>query len=194
MESLDVYVPYMQSPWRLNHLVVRAAGDPRALTASLRSALAEVDPEARAVQVATVEDLAAAAQRQPRFQITLVGTLAALALLLGAVGIFGVVSFATAQRTRELGVRMALGAKGTDVKRLVIGETLRVVAVGITIGIAGAAAGVRVLRGLVYGVSAADPLTFVAVPIVVTVVAVLAAAIPARRASRVDPITVLRAD
>jgi len=194
MESLDVYVPYMQSPWRLNHLVVRAAGDPRALTASLRSALAEVDPEARAVQVATVEDLAAAALRQPRFQMTLVGTFAALALLLGAVGIFGVVSFATAQRTRELGVRMALGAKGTDVKRLVIGETLRVVAVGITIGIAGAAAGVRVLRGLVYGVSAADPLTFVAVPILVTVVAVLAAAIPARRASRVDPITVLRAD
>ena len=194
VESLDVYVPYMQSPWRLNHLVVRAAGDPRALTASLRSALAEVDPEARAVQVATVEDLAAAALRQPRFQMTLVGTFAALALLLGAVGIFGVVSFATAQRTRELGVRMALGAKGTDVKRLVIGETLRVVAVGITIGIAGAAAGVRVLRGLVYGVSAADPLTFVTVPIVVTVVAVLAAAIPARRASRVDPITVLRAD
>jgi len=194
VESLDVYVPYMQSPWRLNHLVVRAAGDPRALTTSLRSALAEVDPEARAVQVATVGDLAAAALRQPRFQMTLVGAFAVLALLLGAVGIFGVVSFATAQRTRELGVRMALGAKGTDVKRLVIGETLRVVAVGITIGIAGAAAGVRVLRGLVYGVSAADPLTFVAVPILVTVVAVLAAAIPARRASRVDPITVLRAD
>jgi len=194
MESLDVYVPYMQSPWRLNHLVVRAAGDPRALTASLRSAVAEVDPEARAVQVATVGELAAAALRQPRFQMTLVGAFAVLALLLGAVGIFGVVSFATAQRTRELGVRMALGANGSDVKRLVIGETLRTVTVGVTLGITGAAVSVRVLRGLVYGVSAADPLTFIAVPVVVTAVAVLAAAVPARRASRVDPVTVLRAD
>ena len=194
VESLDVYVPYTQSPWKLNHLVVRAAGDPRALTASLRSALAEVDREARAVQVATVGDLAAVALRQPRFQMTLVGTFAVLALLLGAVGIFGVVSFATAGRTRELGVRMALGARATDVKLLVVVDTLRTVAVGITVGIAGAAAGVRLLRGLVYGVSAADPLTFIAVPMVVTAVAVLAAAIPAQRASRVDPITVLRAN
>ncbi|HEX5076153.1 MAG TPA: ABC transporter permease [Gemmatimonadaceae bacterium] len=194
VESLDVYVPYTQSPWKLNHLVVRAAGDPRGLTASLRSALAELDPEARAVQVATVGDLAAVALRQPRFQMTLIGAFAALALLLGAVGIFGVVSFATARRTRELGVRMALGAQGGDVKRLVIGETLRTVAVGIAIGIAGAGVGVRVLRGLVYGVSAADRLTFIAVPLVVTAVAVLAAAIPAHRASRVDPIGVLRAD
>ena len=194
VESLDVYVPYTQSPWKLNHLVVRAAGDPRGLTASLRSALAELDPEARAVQVATVGDLAAIALRQPRFQMTLIGAFAVLALLLGAVGIFGVVSFATARRTRELGVRMALGAQGGDVKRLVIGETLRTVAVGIAIGIAGAGVGVRVLRGLVYGVSAADRLTFIAVPLVVTAVAVLAAAIPAHRASRVDPIGVLRAD
>lgn len=194
VESLDIYVPYTQSPWKLNHLVVRAAGDPRALTASLRSAVAEIDPEARAVQVATVGDLAAVALRQPRFQMTLVGTFAVLALLLGAVGIFGVVSFATARRTRELGVRLALGARGADVKRLVIGETLRTVAVGIAVGIGGALAGVRLLRGLVYGVSAADPLTFIAVPLVVTAVAVLAAAIPARRASRVDPIMVLRAD
>jgi len=194
VESLDVYVPYTQSPWKLNHLVVRAVGDPRSLTASLRSALADVDPEARAVQVATVGDLAAVALRQPRFQVTLVGSFAALALLLGAVGIFGVVSFATARRTRELGVRMALGAQGSDVELLVIGDTLRLVAVGIVVGVGTAAAGVRVLRGLVYGVSAADPFTFVVVPVVVTAVAVLAAAIPARRASRVDPVTVLRAD
>jgi len=194
VESLDVYVPYMQSPWKLNHLVVRAAGDPRALTASLRSAIAEMDPEARAVQVATVGDLAAVALRQPRFQMTLVGAFAVLALLLGAVGIFGVVSFATARRTRELGVRLALGARGADVKRLVIGETLRTVAVGIAVGLGSALGGVRLLRGIVYGVSAADPLTFIAVSVVVTAVAVLAAAIPARRASRVDPIMVLRAD
>ena len=194
VESLDVYVPYAQSPWRLNHLVVRSAGDPRGVIASVRSAIAEVDPEARAVQVATVGDLAAAALRQPRFQVTLVGAFAAIALLLGAVGIFGVVSFATARRTRELGVRMALGARPSDVKLLVIRETLKTVAVGIAVGIGAAVAGVRVLRGLVYGVSAADPLTFVAVPIVVTAVAVLAAAIPARRASRVDAVTVLRAE
>ncbi len=194
VESLDVYVPYTQSPWKLNHLVVRAVGDPRALTASLRSALADVDPEARAVQVATVGELAAIALRQPRFQVTLVGSFAALALLLGAVGIFGVVSFATARRTRELGVRMALGARGRDVRLLVIGDSLRTVAVGIVVGVGAAVTGVRVLRGLVYGVSATDPLTFIVVPVVVTVVAVLAAALPARRASRVDPVSVLRAD
>jgi len=194
VESLDAYVPYMQSPWKLNHLVVRAAGDPRALIASLRSAIAEMDPEALAVQVATVGDLAAVALRQPRFQMTLVGTFAVLALLLGAVGIFGVVSFATARRTRELGVRLALGARGADVKRLVIGETLRTVAVGIAVGLGSALSGVRLLRGIVYGVSAADPVTFIGVPLVVTAVAVLAAAIPARRASRIDPILVLRAD
>ena len=194
VESLDVYVPYTQSPWKLNHLVVRAAGDPRAVIASLRSAVGEVDAEARAVQVATVGDLAAAALRQPRFQVTLVGAFAALALLLGAVGIFGVVSFATARRTRELGVRMALGARPSDVKLLVIRETLKTVAVGIVVGLGAAGASVRLLRGLVYGVSAADPLTFVAVPVLVSVVAVLAAAIPARRASRVDAVTVLRAE
>ena len=163
----------------------------RALIASVIR-IAGTDAPTRG-QVATVGDLAAAALRQPRFQVTLVGAFAALALLLGAVGIFGVVSFATARRTRELGVRMALGARPNDVKLLVIRETLKTVAVGIVVGIGAAAAGVRVLRGLVYGVSA-DPLTFVAVPIVVTAVAVLAAAILARRASRVDAVTVLRAE
>jgi putative ABC transport system permease protein len=194
VESLDVYVPYTQSPWKLNHLVVRSAGDPSALAASLRSALSEIDPEARATQVATVGELASAALRQPRFQVTLVGTFAALALLLGAVGIFGVVSFATARRTRELGVRMALGARGSDVQRLVLGETLRTVGVGVAVGVVIAVAGARVLRALVYGVSTTDPLTFAVVPVIVVAVAVLAAMIPARRAARVDPATVLRMD
>jgi len=194
VESLDVYVPYTQSPWKLNHLVVRSVGDPSALAASLRSALSEIDPEARATQVATVGELASAALRQPRFQVTLVGTFAALALLLGAVGIFGVVSFATARRTRELGVRMALGARGSDVQRLVLGETLRTVGVGVAVGVVIAAAGARVLRALVYGVSTTDPLTFAVVPVIVVAVAVLAAMIPARRAARVDPATVLRMD
>ena len=194
IESLDVYVPYTQSPWKLNHLVLRAAGDPASLAASLRAALAALDPDVRATQVATVAELAALALRQPRFQVTLVGTFAAVALLLGAVGIFGVVSFATARRTRELGVRMALGARGADLQRLVVGETLRTVGVGIVIGVVGAIAGARVLRALVYGVSATDPLTFAVVPIVVVAVAILAAMIPARRAARVDPATVLRMD
>jgi putative ABC transport system permease protein len=192
VESLDVYVPYTQSPWKLNHLIVRAAGDPGALAASVRRAVAEVDPQARAVRVATVDELASVALRQPRFQVTLVGTFAALALLLGAVGIFGVVSFATARRTRELGVRMALGARASDVQLMVVGETLRTVGVGVVVGVLAAAGGARLLRGLIYGVSATDPATFVAVPVIVVAVAVLAAAIPARRASRVDPVAVLR--
>jgi putative ABC transport system permease protein len=192
VESLDVYVPYTQSPWKLNHLIVRAAGDPGDLAASVRRAVAEVDPEARAVQVATVDELAAVALRQPRFQVTLVGTFAALALLLGAVGIFGVVSFATARRTRELGVRMALGARASDVQLMVVGETLRTAGAGVVVGVLAAVGGARLLRSLIYGVSATDPATFVTVPLIVVVVAVLAAAIPARRASRVDPVSVLR--
>jgi predicted permease len=192
VESLDVYVPYTQSPWKLNHLLVRAAGDPGALAASVRSAISELDPDARAVRIATVSELASAVLRQPRFQMTLVGTFAALALVLGAIGIFGVVSFATARRTRELGVRMALGASATNVHVLVIGETLRTVVVGIAIGGGAAVAGARLLRSLVYGVSTIDPVTFIVVPLVVAAVAALAAAIPARRASRVDPVTVLR--
>jgi ABC-type antimicrobial peptide transport system permease subunit len=153
-----------------------------------------VDPDARAVGIATVNELASAALRQPRFQMTLVGSFATLALLLGAVGIFGVVSFATARRARELAVRVALGAKARDVQRLVIGETLRTVGVGIVVGIVAALAGTRVIRALVYDVSAADPLTFTIVPVAVVAVAVLAAFVPARRASRVDPIAVLRMD
>ena len=192
VESLDVYVPYTQSPWKLNHLVVRAAGDPALLSASLRRAVSEVDAEARAVQVATIGELASAALRQPRFQVTLVGTFAALALLLGAVGIFGVVSFATARRTRELGVRMALGARASHVQVLVVGETLRTVGIGVVVGMIAAAGGAQLLRTLIYGVSATDPMTFIIVPVVVVAVAVIAAAIPARRASRVDPVTVLR--
>jgi predicted permease len=192
VESLDVYVPYTQSPWKLNHMIVRTAGAPNLLASAVRSAVSSVDPDARAVSIATVNELASAALRQPRFQMTLVGAFATLALLLGAVGIFGVVSFATARRARELAVRIALGAKGGDVQRLVIAETLRTVGVGIVVGVVAALAGTRVIRSLVYDVSAADPLTFVLVPLAVIVVAVLAAAIPARRASRVDPISVLR--
>ncbi len=194
VETLDVYVPYTQSPWKLNHLVLRTAGDPGALASSLRAALAEIDPAVRLTRVATVAELASLALRQPRFQVTLVGAFAAVALLLGAVGIFGVVSFATARRTRELGVRMALGAQGLDLQRLVVTETLRTVGVGIGAGIGGALAGARLLEALVYGVSARDPLTYAVVPVLVVVVAVLAAVVPARRAARVDPATVLRMD
>jgi putative ABC transport system permease protein len=191
-ESLDAYVPYTQSPWKLNHLVVRSMEDPSAVTSALRGAVSELDPEARAVRLATVDELAASALRQPRFHVTLVGAFAAVALVLGAVGIFGVVSFATTRRTRELGVRVALGAGSANIQALVLGETLRTVAVGVVVGLAAAVAGARLLRALVYGVSATDPLTFTVVPSVVILVAVLAAAIPARRASRVDPMSVLR--
>jgi putative ABC transport system permease protein len=192
VESLDVYVPYTQSPWKLNHLVLRAAGDPSPLATSLRSTLAALDPDVRVTYVATVAELASVAVRQPRFQVTLVGAFAGIALLLGAVGIFGVVSFATARRTREIGVRMALGARGADVQRLVVTETLRTVGVGLVAGLAGAIAGARLIRALVYGVSATDPLTFVVVPVLVVAVAVLAAVVPARRAAGLDPATVLR--
>ena len=137
-------------------------------------------------------ELASQALRQPRFQVLLVGAFAVLALVLGAVGIFGVVSFATARRMRELGVRRALGARTADLHRLVIAEPLRTVGLGVIVGIVAAVMSARVIRALVFGVSAIDPMTFATVPAVVLVVAFLAAAVPARRASRVDPASVLR--
>jgi putative ABC transport system permease protein len=144
--------------------------------------------------VATMERVVAASLLARRLTLTIIGGFAALALALAAAGLYGVVSYGVAQRRRELGIRMALGARGLDVGRLVVGEALALGAWGLAAGVALSAAGSRVLAGLLYEVTAADPLTFLAVAAVLGVTVLAASGLPARRAARVDPAVTLRAE
>src|SRR5207244_13121704 len=138
--------------------------------------------------VETMESRVSASVAQPRLQAVVLGTFAGLALLLAAVGIYGVMSYAARQRTREIGIRMALGAGSRAILTLLLGKGIAMVAVGVGAGLLGAAALTRALRSLLYGVSATDPLVFAGITAVLAAVALLAALVPARRASRLDPV------
>jgi predicted permease len=192
--TLDVYVPYRQSPWGLNHLVVRSAGDPAALAAALSREARAIDPAAQTLDAATARDLVDGALRRPRFNALLLGLFAATALALAAVGIYGVTSYAAARRTREMGIRMALGAAPRDVRRLMIGQALGAGVAGIAIGLAAALAATRALQGMLFEVRPADPLTFAVVPLFLALVAALAGWVPARRAAALAPTAALRAE
>jgi putative ABC transport system permease protein len=171
---------------------VRAEQDPAALVPALRARVRQVDPDIPVSNVQTMEARVAASVAQPRLQTAVLGTFAALALLLAAVGIYGVMSYAARQRTREIGIRMALGAGGRAILTLLLGKGVAMVAAGVAAGLLGAIALTRALRTLLYGVSASDPLVFAAVTAVLAAVALLAALVPARRATRLDPVHALR--
>ena len=189
-----VYVPYAQNQWGMGIVTVRTKGDPLAAVATLRRELASID---RNIALADVTTMQAAADRSiasDRMVAVLLTAFAMLALILAAVGIFGVLSYTVAQRTRELGVRMALGAQKRDVLALVLRETTPMVLVGIGVGVAIGLAVTRLMRALLYEIQPTDPVTFVGVPVVLALVGVLAALLPARRAARVDPLVALRSD
>jgi len=190
--ELEIYVPITQNPWFAASIAVRTAGDPLALAPAVKAAIARVDSEQAVTRVRTMDEVAAQSTAQPRFRAQLVGSFGALALLLAAIGIFGVLAFSVSRRTREFGIRMALGARSADVLRMVMGIGLRIALTGIALGLAGAAALTRSLAALLYGVKPGDPVTFVVTPLVLAVVALLACAAPALRASRVDPAEALR--
>ena len=175
-------------------LVVRAKGDPEELTASLREAVLAVDPDQPVYRIETLETLMAKTVAQPRFNARLLGFFAAVAVLLAAVGVFGVISYTVSQRTRELGIRMALGADSSSVLAMVFRRGSLLVALGVIVGGAGAYAISRLVEDLWFGISAADPLVFATVPAILVVVALLACYLPARRATRVDPVIALRSD
>jgi putative ABC transport system permease protein len=187
-----MYVPFQQEPRRSMHLVVKTDVEPEALVSAVRGQVREIDPELALSSVGTMEDLMAISRGQARYRMTLLGTFAGVALLLAAVGIYGVTSYAVSRRTREIGIRMALGAGRGDVVRLVVGQGMGPALVGVAVGVAASLALARFVSSLLFGVSETDPTTFVCVVVLLTGVALAACYIPARRALRVDPLVALR--
>jgi putative ABC transport system permease protein len=175
-------------------VLVRAAANPMALAAGLRRIVAGVDPGLAVFGLEPLQDTVARSVSRQRFTMVLLGLFAGLALLLAGIGIHGVLSYGVASRSREIGIRMALGERPGSVLRLVLGEALGLAALGVALGLAGAVALTGALEALLFGVTATDPVTFAVTPVFLLVMALVAAYTPARRAIRVDPVAALRAE
>jgi len=190
--DLQTYVPAAQWTDSNMLLVVRSSTDPTTQINPVREVIREIDKDIPVYQVATMQELISSSVEQRRFTLLLLAVFSALALVLAAVGIYSVISFSVTQRTQEIGIRMALGARRFDVLRLIVFQGAPLVFGGVVIGLAGAFALTRLMDGLLFGVTATDPVTFVAVPVLLIVVGLAASLIPARRATRVDPMVALR--
>ena len=188
-----VYMPFKQEPWRYLNYIVRSNA-PAAIGPALREAIHEVDREQPIRSVRRIAELRGESLSTRRFNLILLVGLSVLALLLAAVGIYSLMSYTVTQRTSEIGIRMALGAETSDVFRLIVGNAVRLVAVGIAVGVAAALVATRVMRSLLFGVGANDPITFAGICLVIASVALIASWLPARRASRVDPLVAIRYD
>jgi putative ABC transport system permease protein len=195
----EMYVPYLQpllpgwGPPPM-FLVVRSESEPGSLTAAVRGVVKELDRDQPVYSVATMEQLLSRSTLQRRFNMTLLAVFAALALILAGVGIYGVMAYAVTERTREIGIRMALGAQTSDALRLVIRRGMRLTLLGVTLGLMGAFALTRLMEKLLFNVKATDRLTFIVIALLLTVVALLACYLPARRATKVDPMVVFRTE
>jgi putative ABC transport system permease protein len=194
----EMYLAHSQLPEHIGGaprgmtLVVKTDGHPLAIAGSLRDAIRTIDRNLPVSDIRTMDDVAASALAQPRFVTFLLALFAATALTLAAIGIYGTISLLVSERTQEMGIRLALGADRPTILKLVLGQGMILTAIGLSAGLAGAMILTRTLSGLVYGVGTLDPFTFIAVPVMLAVVALLACVIPARRAASVDPITTLR--
>lgn len=190
-----VWVPYAQrNAWHQGIITVRTDGPPAAAVSTLRHELNSLDRNIALANVMTMDEAAARSMASDRMLAVLLGTFATLALLLAAVGIFGVLSYSIVQRTHELGVRIAIGAQRRDVLLLVLRETMPLVVVGVAIGLGAGFGLTRVMRAMLFEVQPTDPVTFVSVAVVLTIVAVVASLVPARRAAQIDPVIALRRD
>jgi len=188
----EIYVPQSQAPWPFMQLIVRTVQDPATLEAPLRAQIAAIDPQQGISGLQTLEDLLARSTARRRFQAVLVGMFAVLALVLAAIGIYAVMAYMVTQRRREIGVRLALGARPADVVQMVLRNGLRLTIAGVVLGLAGALALSRALEHFLFGVSPLDPLTYATVTLVLVCIAGLAAYVPSRGAAGVDPLLVLR--
>ena len=188
------YAPFAVGPGRAQNLMIRTAGDPMATAGSVRAALQALDASLPISPARTLDDVVGASLTQRRFNMTLLLVFATIALILAVAGIYGTVAYSVAQRTQEIGIRVALGATSREILGMVLFGSLKPVIAGLGIGLVLALALTRLLSGLVYGVSTTDPLTFVALPVLLGVVAFLAGLFPAMRASRIDPLDALRVD
>jgi putative ABC transport system permease protein len=188
-------VHYLQRPERLQSgttIVVRTAR-PTAIASAIRVAIRNADRNAL-VEITSMQALVDQSVAGRRFSMTVLSAFSALALFLAAVGIYGVLAFAVAQRQREIGVRMALGASGGGVRALILGDAMRAVVPGLAIGLIGSAFATRLIRAMLYGVGPLDPLTYVITPVVILAVSLGASLWPAARAARVDPMIAMRAE
>jgi putative ABC transport system permease protein len=187
-----VFLAQAQVPGYITYLVVRTTARPEPLVAAIRKNIQQVDPTQAVTAIETMQQYVATALARPRLYAWLLGTFASLALILAAVGLYGLIAYAVSRRTHEIGIRMALGARPTDVLRSVLKHGMRLTLAGLAVGVVCATALVRLLTSLLYGVGASDLTTFGVVAALLAVVALVAVYVPARRASRVDPMVSLR--
>ena len=190
--QMAVYVPYAQDPWAFFSLVVRTKLDPANAATAVVSTIHSIDANQAVYNIRTMRDVEAASLSPQRLQIALIGLFAALALVLACMGIYGVMSYSVAQRTNEIGVRMAMGAQTGNVLSLVLSEGLRLAVFGAGLGLIGSYFAAKLLSGMLFGVTPADPATFGSVAAVLIAVAMVACYVPARRATKVDPLVALR--
>jgi putative ABC transport system permease protein len=191
---IEVYHPVTQNVTASMAIVVHGGGFPDAQIRLLRSAVAELDPDIPLADAESLAQIYARSMRQDRFLLALLTGFAGLALVLAALGVYGVASQAARRRTQEIGIRVALGARRADVARLILRQALRLTAAGVLVGIIGGLVATRLMESVLFGVAPRDPLTFVAVPLLLALMALLATWLPARAATRVDPVVALRAE
>jgi putative ABC transport system permease protein len=191
----DLFIPFEQWPLAfVNHFATRTTIEPAAMASVVRGEVAALDPTQAITGVATMEQLVATHLARPRFSAVLMNWLSGLALALIGVGLYGALAYSVAQRVGEFGVRIALGARGGDILKLVIGQGMRLVAIGLVAGLAASFALTRLLSKLLFGVSATDPTTFGVVALILSAIALFACWLPARRATMVDPQVALRSE
>jgi len=191
---VEMYMPHAQFPFGSMTFVVRTDGDPATTLPALQRAIWEVNPNQAIYEASTLEALIADSLRERRFNLSLIGGFAALALILAAVGVYGLISYSTMRRTSEFGVRLALGASGTQIVTAAMRDGVRYAVAGVALGLVASLALTRAMASMLFGVSATDPLTYVALALVMLAVAAVASFLPARRALEVDPVTALRGD
>jgi putative ABC transport system permease protein len=188
----QMYLPYPQQPWNFMSLVVRAQSDPTKMAGAVRHEITALDTNQSAYDVKTMEQVVSESVSQPRLYTLLLGVFAAVAMILAAVGTYGVMNYLVTQRIHEIGIRMALGAQASHIFKMIIGQGMLLVLIGVVVGLVAAFLLTRVMESLLFGVSARDLATFMGIPIVLAVVAFLSIYIPARRAMRVNPMVALR--